>query len=57
MARSVATLLSLGFVALLAFLTAAVALERGFTLMVGVAVVVVAVLVFGVIGALGSPRR
>jgi hypothetical protein len=57
MARAAATLLSLAFVALLAFLTMAVALERGLTLMVVVAVVVVAILFFGVLGALGSTRR
>ncbi len=57
MARAVVTVLSFLFVGLLVFLTVVVASRVGFTVMVGLAVVVVVVLVFGALGSLTERRR
>jgi hypothetical protein len=57
MARAVVTVLSFLFVGLLVFLTVVVASRAGFTVMVGLAVVVVVVLVFGALGSLTERGR
>jgi len=57
MARAVVTVLSFMFVGLLVFLTAVVAWRSGPTIPVGLAVVVVAVLVFGALGSLTERRK
>jgi hypothetical protein len=55
MARTVVLLLCAGMVGLLAFLTLSVAAKDGVTLLVVVSFVVIAVLGFGVLGALTHP--
>ncbi|MEJ7717989.1 MAG: hypothetical protein ACR2LY_04330 [Thermoleophilaceae bacterium] len=57
MARAVVTVLSFMFVGLLVFLTVIVASRAGFTVMVGLAIFVVAVLVFGALGSLTERRK
>lgn len=57
MARAAVTVLSFMFVGLLVFLTAVVAWRSGPTIPVGLAVVVVAVLVFGALGSLTERRK
>ena len=53
--RTAALLASLAMIALLASLTIKVVIDDGFTLLVGVSLVIVALLGFGVIGALTTP--
>jgi hypothetical protein len=55
MARTFALLASLGIISLLAFLTVAVALEEGVDILVIVSLIVLALLGFGVLGALTTP--
>lgn len=55
MTRTVVLLASLALIALLAFLTLSVMFREGVTFLVVVSLGVLAVLGFGVIGALGSP--
>lgn len=55
MARTLALLGSLGIISLLAFLTLAVAIEEGVDILVIVSVIVLALLGFGVLGALATP--
>jgi len=55
MARSLALLASLALICLLGFLTIVVAMDHGVDLLVIVSLVVLALLAFGVLGALTSP--
>ena len=55
MARSLALLASLALICLLGFLTISVAIDHGVDLLVIVSLVVLALLGFGVLGALTSP--
>ncbi|MDQ3648261.1 MAG: hypothetical protein M3433_06715 [Actinomycetota bacterium] len=55
MARNVVLLASLALIGLLAFLTLSVMFQEGVTPLVVVSLGLLAVLGFGVIGALGSP--
>ena len=55
MARNVALIFSLAFIALLAYLTIHVAITDGVTILVVVSIVLLAVLGFGVLGALTAP--
>ena len=57
MARAVVTVLSVLFVVMFGFMTLVVAYRSGFTVMVGLALVVLAVLVFGALGSLTERRR
>ena len=52
--RTVALLASLALIGLLAALTIKVMIDDGFTVIVGLSLVIVALLAFGVIGALTS---
>jgi ABC-type transport system involved in multi-copper enzyme maturation permease subunit len=55
MARNVALVLSLAFIGLLGFLTVSVAISDGVTILVVVSIVILAILGFGVLGALTQP--
>jgi hypothetical protein len=55
MARNVALIGSLAFIALLGYLTVHVAITDGVTILVVVSIVLLAVLGFGVLGALTAP--
>jgi hypothetical protein len=55
MARTFVLLGSLGMISLLAFLTVTVAIEEGVDILVIVSLVVLALLGFGVLGALTTP--
>ena len=55
MARTAALLASLAFIGLLAYLTIHVAITDGVTILVVVSIVLLAVLGFGVVGALTQP--
>jgi hypothetical protein len=55
MARTFVLLGSLAIIALLAFLTVSVAIEDGIDILVVVSVIVLALLTFGVLGALTTP--
>ena len=55
MARTLVLVASLGIIGLLAFLTASVAIREGFDILVLVSLIVLALLGFGVVGALTSP--
>jgi len=55
MARTMVLLGSLALICLLGYLTVAVAVEEGVDVLVIVSVVILAVLGFGVLGALASP--
>lgn len=57
MGRFVVLLLSLIFIGGLAFLTVSVVAKDGFTIVVGAAAVILAILVFGVLGALTGRQR
>ncbi len=48
--------LTLGLLALMVFLTIRVAIQDGFTIIVAVALGIIGVIAFGVLGALGSER-
>ena len=54
MARTLVLVASLGIIGLLAFLTASVAIREGFDILVLVSLIVLALLGFGVVGALTS---
>jgi hypothetical protein len=54
-ARNGVLLAALGLIALLAFLTVSVAVEEGLDILVVVSLVVLALLGFGVLGALTTP--
>jgi hypothetical protein len=54
-ARTLALLASLALICLLGFLTIAVALDHGFDVLVIISLAVLALLAFGVLGALTSP--
>jgi hypothetical protein len=53
--RNIALLASLAFICLLGFLTVSVAIDQGVDILVVVSLVVLALLAFGVLGALTSP--
>ena len=53
--RTAALMASLALIALLAALTVKVMIDDGFTFLVGVSLLIVALLGFGVIGALTTP--
>jgi hypothetical protein len=55
MGRSIALVFSLAFIGLLGFLTVSVAISDGVTILVVVSFVILAVLGFGVLGALTQP--
>jgi hypothetical protein len=55
MARTLVLLASLSIICLLGFLTLTVAVEQGIDVLVVVSVIVLALLAFGVLGALTSP--
>jgi hypothetical protein len=55
MARTVALVGSLAFICLLAALTISVAVDEGVDILVIVSLIVIALLGFGVLGALSSP--
>jgi hypothetical protein len=55
MARTLVLVASLGIIGLLAFLTASVVIREGFDILVLVSLIVLALLGFGVLGALTSP--
>jgi hypothetical protein len=55
MARTLVLLGSLGIISLLAFLTVTVAIEEGIDILVVVSAIVLALLGFGVLGALTTP--
>ena len=55
MARNIALVLSLAFIGMLAYLTIHVAITDGVTILVVVSIVLLAVLGFGVLGALTQP--
>jgi asparagine N-glycosylation enzyme membrane subunit Stt3 len=55
MARTLALVGSLAIICLLAFLTISVAVERGIDILVVLSVIVLALLGFGILGALSSP--
>ena len=55
MARTLALLGSLAIICLLAFLTVSVAVKDGVTPLVVVSIIILALLGFGVLGALTSP--
>jgi hypothetical protein len=55
MARTVALIGSLSFICLLAALTISVAVDDGVDILVIVSLIVIALLGFGVLGALASP--
>jgi hypothetical protein len=55
MARNLALILSLAFIGMLAYLTIHVAITDGITILVVVSFVLLAILGFGVLGALTAP--
>ncbi|HEX8647696.1 MAG TPA: hypothetical protein VF715_12405 [Thermoleophilaceae bacterium] len=55
MARTAALIASLAFIGLLGFLTVRVAITDGVTILVVVSILLLAVLGFGVLGALTAP--
>ena len=55
MGRTLALVGSLAIICLLAFLTISVAVERGIDVLVVLSVIILALLGFGVLGALASP--
>jgi hypothetical protein len=55
MGRTLALVGSLAIICLLAFLTISVAIERGIDVLVVLSVIILALLGFGVLGALTSP--
>ena len=55
MGRTLALLASLAMICLLAFLTVSVAIKDGVTPLVVVSVIILALLGFGVLGALSTP--
>ena len=55
MARTLVLMGSIAIICLLAFLTISVAIEEGVDLLVVVSLVILALLGFGVLGALASP--
>ncbi len=55
MARNVALILSLAFIGLLAYLTIHVAITDGITILVVTSIIILAILGFGVLGALTQP--
>lgn len=57
MARTLVLVFSLAIICLLAFLTISVAVEEGIDVLVVVSGVILALLAFGVLGALTSPPR
>ena len=55
MGRNIALVASLAFIGMLGFLTVRVAIEDGVTFLVIVSILLLAVLGFGIIGALTAP--
>ena len=53
--RSVALFTALGFIALLTFLTLSVLFREGFDVLVGTSLVILALFLFGIVGALLNP--
>jgi hypothetical protein len=56
-ARTAALVASLALIGLLAFLTISVMIDEGFTPLVAVSLLIVALLGFGVVGALTTPPK
>ncbi len=56
-ARTAALLASLGLIGLLAFLTISVMINDGFTPLVAISLLLLALLGFGVLGALTNPPK
>jgi hypothetical protein len=57
MGRTLALVGSLAIICLLAFLTISVAIERGIDVLVVLSVIILALLGFGILGALTSPPQ
>lgn len=55
--RNVVLLAALAFIALLTFLTISVLAREGFDILVGLSVLILALLVFGIVGALLHPPQ
>lgn len=55
MMRNVALTAALAFIALLTFLTVSVLLREGFDVLVGLSLVILAMFLFGIVGALLNP--
>jgi len=53
--RSVALFSALAFIALLTFLTVSVLVREGFDILVGFSLVILALFLFGIVGALLNP--
>jgi hypothetical protein len=53
--RNVALLAALAFIALLTFLTVSVLVREGFDILVGLSLVILALFLFGIVGALLNP--
>jgi hypothetical protein len=53
--RSVALFSALSFIALLTFLTVSVLVREGFDILVGFSLVILALFLFGIVGALLNP--
>ena len=53
--RNVALFAALAFIALLTFLTVSVLVREGFDILVGLSLVILALFLFGVVGALLNP--
>jgi hypothetical protein len=53
--RSVALFAALAFIALLTFLTVSVLVREGFDILVGCSLVILALFLFGIVGALLNP--
>jgi hypothetical protein len=53
--RSVALFSALAFIALLTFLTVSVLVREGFDILVGASLVILALFLFGIVGALLNP--
>jgi hypothetical protein len=53
--RNVALFAALAFIALLTFLTVSVLVREGFDILVGLSLVILALFLFGIVGALLNP--
>jgi hypothetical protein len=57
MMRNVALFSALAFIALLTFLTVSVLVREGFDILVGFSLVILALFLFGIVGALLNPPK
>jgi hypothetical protein len=55
--RNVALFAALAFIALLTFLTVSVLVREGFDILVGLSLVILALFLFGIVGALLNPPQ